>query len=363
MPEGNWLGNMMGGLGGLGMLYGLSRMGNRPTPSVGETTQEAMAAMMRGYGGPDAKGLLPGNPLYNVETATGPPVAGYPGYRDMMSSMSELDIQDQQRLFDTYARPAALSRYNLAAGMIPAYGQIGRDEAYRDAMMGAGTQLGVLRGPGGQLIDEAYAKAQQVDQPFYQQRAAAGGMLGDLLGSFVDPRTKQRQLADPTSPSGWKQNPMYDPNRPGGYFTGALGGGEREEVQRGLTRQGVQTGSASGPRSMSDVVANAMTFGQGVQNRRDALGRALGQATSFLPASRSGFDPLQVALGRPSQQFGAANFSSPNLAGNTGQQQGFANNIFNLAGKAAGYQAKQPAFLSRLGQGVNVARGIGELGW
>ena len=114
---------------------------------------------------------------------------------------------------------------------------------------------------------------------------------------------------------------------------------------------------------MSDVVSSAMTFGQGVQNRRDALGRALGQATSFLPASRSGFDPLQVALGRPSQQFGAANFTQPNLAGNTGQQQGFANNIFNLAGQAAGYQANQPSFLSRLGQGVNVAQNIGKLGW
>ena len=39
MPEGDWLGNMMGGLGGLGMLYGLSQLGNRPSPSVGETTE------------------------------------------------------------------------------------------------------------------------------------------------------------------------------------------------------------------------------------------------------------------------------------------------------------------------------------
>ena len=164
-----WYDDMMGGLGGLATIYGLSQLGNRPSPSVGETTQESMQAMMRGYGGPDAKGLGPGNPLYNPATAE-QPAAGYPGYRRMMSDMYELDIQDQQRLFGQYARPAALGQLGLAQEMIPQYGQIGRDEAYRDAMLGAGTQLGVLRGPGGELIDEAYAKARQVDQPFYQQR-------------------------------------------------------------------------------------------------------------------------------------------------------------------------------------------------
>ena len=89
---------------------------------------------------------------------------------------------------------------------------------------------------------------------------------------------------------------MYDPSRPGGRFTGALSGGEREEIQRSLNQQRARSGGGGGPMAMQDVVANAMTFGQGVQNRRDALGRALGQATSFLPASRSGFDPFQVAM-------------------------------------------------------------------
>ena len=194
-------------------------------------------------------------------------------------------------------------------------------------------------------------KARQVDKPFYDQRDAAGQRLGDLLASFADPRTL-------------KGGDMYDPERPGGRFTGALSGSEEEMIQRSLGRQGAQTGALTGPRSMQDVVANAMTFGQGVQNRRDALGRALGTATSFLPASRSGFDPLQVALGRPSQQFGAQQFSQPSMATNTAAQSGgFLGNTFGAAQQSAGFRANAPTWLDRVGQGVDVMRDIGSGGW
>jgi hypothetical protein len=94
-----------------------------------------------------------------------------------------------------------------------------------------------------------------------------------------------------------------------------------------------------------------MMFGQGVQNRRDALGRALGQATSFLPASRSGFDPLKVALGRPSTSFGAQQFTQPTV--NTQSAMDAGSNVFNAASAnartAAGYQANQPSWLSTIG--------------
>ena len=144
---------------------------------------------------------------------------------------------------------------------------------------------------------------------------------------------------------------VRDYGDPFGKFTGALSGSEEEMIRRGLGRQGAQTGALSGPKSMQNVVSSAMLFGQGVQNRRDALGRALGQATGFLPASRSGFDPFKVAMGRPSTSFGAQQFTQPTV--NTQGAMDAGSNVFNAASAnartAAGYQANQPSWLSTLG--------------
>ena len=332
-----WYDDLGGLLAGAGAVYGLSQLGRGPTPSAGQTTKQAFEAYRDYYPTRSKEDIAAGR--------------AEPGYAQIMRDEAGRDLYAQLQLAQKYARPAAEQEIAMAKAFIPQYGQLASDEAYREALRRAGTQVDVLRGPGGELIDEAFAKAQQVDRPFYDQRAVAGQRLGDLLASFVDPRTLEG-------------GEDYDPSRPGGRFTGALSGSEREEIQRSLNQQRARSGGSGGPRSMQDVVASAMTFGQGVQNRRDALGRALGQATSFLPASRSGFDPLQVAMGRPSMQFGAQQFSQPNMQTNTAAQSGnFLNNTFGAAMQSAGFQANAPTWLDRIGQGVNVAKGIGELGW
>lgn len=296
--------------------YGMSQLGKTDAPNVGDMAGDTMAATTK---------MLP-------------------EYFEMLRREAPAQAEAEQALREQFAPDAARQQFQLAEKYMPLYGQIGRDEAYYDRMLDAAGGVDVLRGPGGTMIDEAFARAQQVDQPFYQQRAAAGGMLGDLLSSFVDPRTQRG--------SATFDEERYDKNRPGGYFTGALSGSEEEMIQRGLNRQGVQTGALTGPKSMQNVVSNAMLFGQGVQNKRDALGRALGQATSFLPASRSGFDPFQVAMGRPSQQFGAQQFSQPQINSQGVMNQG--SNVFNaasgMARSAAGFQAAQPSALDRFGQ-------------
>jgi len=331
-----WLSDLGGLLGGIGTIYGMSQLGRGPTPSAGQTTKEAFEAY-RDY--------------YPTRTAEELEAGEHPGYAQIMRDETGRDLAAQLQLAQQYAQPAAAQQLAMAKEFIPQYGQLASDEAYREALRNAGTQVDVLRGPGGALIDEAYAKAREVDQPFYQQRDAAGQRLGDLLASFADPRTLEG-------------GEDYDPSRPGGRFTGALSGSEREEVQRSLNRQGAQTGALTGPRSMQDVVAGAMTFGQGVQNRRDALGRALGQATSFLPASRSGFDPLQVALGRPSMA-PPTPFVQPNVQTDTAaQSSNFLNNTFGAAGQSAGFRANQPSWLSNIGSATDVLYGKGQgMGW
>ena len=321
------MGNGLFGLGDFGNLlgtgaaiYGLSRLGRTPTPSVGESTSAAIQAL----------------------TA---PKGGYRDYAEMLREEALADLAAGQ---DLYPEQLKLSQAQLQAAkqFVPQYGQLASDEAYREAMSDAGKQVDVLRGPGAQLISEARALSQQADPEFYGRRAQTGAMLGDLLRSFAAPGT-------------------VSADNPFGTFTGELSGSERAEIERSLAQNRARSGSMGGPMAMSDVVANAMMFGQGVQNRRDALGRALGQATSFLPAARSGFDPFQVAMGRPSQQFGAQQFAPPTAMSPTQGQAGqFMGNVMAGARQSAGFQANQPSLLTNMGSVMKTFPGLaGGLSW
>ena len=308
----------IGGLLGTGAtIYGLSQLGRTPTPSVKDTTAQALAAYRDNY----------------------------PAYAAMLRQEAGKELARQQEL---YPEQLKLAQQQLAAAkaFVPQYGQLASDEALREAMEEAGKQVDVLRGPGGQLIDEAFAKSQQVDPEFYGRRAQTGAMLGDLLRSFAAPGT-------------------VSADNPFGTFTGELSGSERAEIERSLAQNRARSGSMGGPMAMSDVVSNAMMFGQGVQNRRDALGRALGQATSFLPAARSGFDPFQVAMGRPSQQFGAQQFAPPTAVSPTQGAAGqFMGNVMAGARQSAGFQANQPSLLTNMGSVMKTFPGLaGGLSW
>jgi hypothetical protein len=301
----------IGGLLGTGAtIYGLSQLGRTPTPSVQETTGEALTAFRDNY----------------------------PAYAEMLRQEAGRELERQQELYPEQLK-LAQQQLGAARAFVPQYGQLASDEAYREAMSEAGKQVDVLRGPGGQLIDEAYAKAQQVDPEFYGQRAQAGALLGDLLRSFTDPST--------------------------GRFTGELSGGERAEVERQVNRARQMRGGLGGPQNVSDIVSQAMQFGQAAQRKRDQLGQALGVATSFLPASRSGFDPLQVALGRPSQQFGAQQFAPPQAVAPTQGQAGqFMGNVMAGARQSAGFQAAQPSLLTNIGSVAKTFPGLaGGLSW
>ena len=308
----------IGGLLGTGAtIYGLSQLGRTPTPSVQETTEKALRAYKDNY----------------------------PEYAAMLRQEAGKELARQQELYPEQLK-LAQQQLGAAKAFVPQYGKLASDEAYREAMSEAGKQVDVLRGPGGQLIDEAFAKSQQVDPEFYGRRAQTGAMLGDLLRSFAAPGT-------------------VSADNPFGTFTGELSGSERAEIERSLAQNRARSGSMGGPMAMSDVVANAMMFGQGVQNRRDALGRALGQATSFLPAARSGFDPFQVAMGRPSQQFGAQQFAPPTAVSPTQGAAGqFMGNVMAGARQSAGFQANQPSLLTNMGSVMKTFPGLaGGLSW
>ena len=331
-------------LGGVGAIYGLSQLGKTPVPSVGESTEDAYRAFLDYF--PTNFALNPdGSPKLDAEGNRVIDVRN-PGYSQIVRDEAARDLAAQLARVQQFARPQAEQQLALAQEFIPKYSDLSATEAYLEAMRNAATGASVLRGPGGELIDEAQAAARRADPEFYGRRAQTSSMLGDLLRSFAAPGT-------------------VTANNPFGTFTGALSGSERAEIERSLAQNRARSGSIGGPMAMSDVVANAMMFGQGVQNRRDALGRALGQATSFLPASRSGFDPFQVAMGRPSQQFGAQLYQPPTTQTNTAGMAGdFMGNTFGLASNNMKLQANQPSMLNRIGTAMQTFPGIsGGLSW
>jgi len=222
---------------------------------------------------------------------------------------------DAQALLDRrlqYDQPFAAQDWRMAEHYSPLYQLLNTLNKHRSRYMDLGSEVTMAKGPGGELSREIQDQLKEADPEFYDARAQMGAGYGDLLRSYAAPGTVS-----------------YDEEgRPidTGRFTGALSEGERAEIERALARQGVQTGALTGPRSMSNVVAGAMKFGQGVQGRRDAFSRALASATGFLPASRSGFDPLKTMFGRASST-SPTQFSQPQATG----QSTAGSNVFNTA--------------------------------
>jgi len=272
-------------------------MGGRPTPSVGETTGAALDAYK----------------------------TSYPDYAKTMRTETGLDLASQLDFLKQYGPDFAAQNLAQQQAFQPQFNKLQSDEAFKQLIRRLGADVTAMRGPGKALVDETEALKRQVDDPYYRTRDKAGDLTRDLLNQFVDPAT--------------------------GKFTGELSGGERAEVDRFLNRQQQTSGNLGGPQSLMNIVSKAQAFGQGAQSKRNALGQALGVATSFLPAAKSGFDPLQVALGRPAGQFNTQTFTQPNLATNTGNQaSNFFNQAMNTGRQSAGFQANQPSMLGKMQQ-------------
>jgi hypothetical protein len=156
----------------------------------------------------------------------------------------------------------------LDASLYGTYGpQIAKtssDIAAANAMRGAQSDAAVLAGPGQDVARAGLAAQQIADPEYYATRALAGQKTNDLLNSIN---------------------------------INGLSGSERAEVERSLNQQAQQGGS---PDISSGIktVQNAATFGNALQNKRNALGQAIGQATNFLPAAKSGVDVFQQVTGR-----------------------------------------------------------------
>lgn len=196
------------------------------------------------------------------------------------------NLQASQQTSGPYAQ-LQLDLYNQYG---PALNAIGNEIARRNKLAEASSDLEVLKGPGKDVINQAYDLSQIFDKPYYDTRAKAAGGFSDLLNS-ID-------------------------------LTGALSKTEQDELTKGLAIQSGQRGTAFAP-SNTDIVSNAMQYGNAgfarKQANQDALSKALAVSSQMMPAMKSGVDVFQTATGKSS----TANSGENKFTGvNTNTQQG-----------------------------------------
>jgi hypothetical protein len=178
-------------------------------------------------------------------------------------------------------------------------------------MAGAQGDLAVLQGPGAQSVDAVTEMLRKTDPEFFSTRQLTAQKIDELLGSGLTPA-------------------------------------EEEAVSRRLSRERVDSG-ISVPTS-TNTVSEAMQFGDAARKRTL---EGVAAANSFLPASRTGFDPTQVALGRPSINTGDSKFMGVQQPANVkGESENFFNTTAGLQGAAMQVNAQKRDWIDKTNEAI-----------
>lgn len=232
---------------------------------------------------------------------------------------------------------------NSWQGYAPQIAQAGQQAAGVSAQGGAQNLLDVIQGKGGQATLAANALNQQINPEYYNVRQDTGQQAQNLVNSIN---------------------------------LGGLSGGETAAVERALNASNVGTGNL-GVGGATNVVSNAMNFGQYLQEKRSALGQAIANATNFMGgAQTSNFGNITAnATSQPNMQnpalsqfsgvvpggtqnygFGAAGLGPAGQLVNTSQQNAFASNQMNNPLNVTNSIANS---FSQIGSGIGSIRGKG----
>ena len=180
---------------------------------------------------------------------------------------------------------------------------------------GAETDRDIARGAGADTTRALSSLDKEINPEYYKTRAAASGKLGELLGSIN----------------------LNDPN---------------PEAERLVSQESQRSGNAATP-SATSTVANALSFGNEQQKRRDALGNAINSATNFLSPSAGTFNAPAVAGvtkgagGTGLTEFGGVTKTGNNALGAAGQLQGTA---AQLTGQQQDINAQRRDVLDRFNE-------------
>ena len=178
-------------------------------------------------------------------------------------------MQDASRIISPQQNQTEL---DLLKQFGPQFNKIGTDIEGQNQLARGSNDVAALKGPGALAVAETKKLDESLNPEFYKTRADTGAGLSKLVNSFD--------------------------------LSGGLSGGERTEIERSLNKSNFGRGVVGAPTGIG-AVSNAMNFGQaGAAKKAQAqagLTSAINAGSGFLPSSKSGIDPSQVALGRPSQ--------------------------------------------------------------
>lgn len=156
----------------------------------------------------------------------------------------------------------------------PQFARVNQSIAGQNAMDQARNDLAVVTGPGRELVREAMVTQREADPEAYRARELAVEQLGRLNSSLVDPDA-------------------------------GLSGSERTEIDRSLARDNFSRGVGANPTATS-TVANAMSFGQAGEARRNSRQNAIAEAAKISSGAvqplSSRVDTFQLTTGRPAFQ-------------------------------------------------------------
>jgi len=177
----------------------------------------------------------------------------------------------------------------------PQLAQIGLQTGQQIQQGQANANAAVANSTGGQGALQAAINADKTANPeFYTSRANESNALSSLLSTDV------------------------------AGLSGQLNPTEITAIGQSIAQQGNQTGTFNTPSAIQ-TTANAMNYGNAVYNRQEQakndLSSALGQATSFLPASQSGVGGMNAW----NIATGGANTATNTAAGATGLFSGTTN--------------------------------------
>lgn len=222
----------------------------------------------------------------------------------MMQAMRE-NYAPLSELFRSQIMPNELAKLEASKAITPEYASFVADtlSKYGGGVNEATLKLDEQSRLGSAATDkkilDTYGKdmslaSQDIDKlinpDYYNVREKTGKSITDLLGSL-------------------------DPNNTG------------VEADRSLAKMDVMTGGAGSPKSASKTLAGGMAYGNERLKRLSALSEAIKTASNFLPASKSEFNPVQISLQRPSNNYASNKINTQQNPGDEAFSTG--NNMFN----------------------------------
>lgn len=241
-----------------------------------------------------------------------------------LQAILQRDFPGYMNLLNSQVLPQAQTELGAAKAVSPEYNELLTSlyEKYAPRLAKTGSEIETASRKAGAETDiDILRKMEATDRAnnpeYYKTRAATSGKLGELLGSI--------NLGAPNV-----------------------------EAERLVSQEAARTGNLVTP-SATSTVSNALSFGNELQKRRDALGRAIGAATSFLQPATSPFTTAAASLTtRPGTNLGESRFTGITAPGQTayGLGQGLLGTQAGLKQQEAELKAQRRDALDRFNETI-----------